>query len=406
MRRLPWSSIFLAVAGIFSSCLPSILHAQNAAADHIRLGAILDMTGPQADRGQLNVRGMEDYFRYLNETASGISGRKVDLSIVDSGGNRADALEHTETLCRSDKVDMTAIWDGHLFEKAKSIFVRNRIPTINASNCRNILHPPMSYTYLPFGSTALFCHAILQYIETTRKGTAEPKIGILTANDARGKSIHAPCGAYASKHPLQIVAVEEFTPDSPDLKPVMLKLRDTGAEYIIMQCAPSDAIRAFESADEINYAASFFGPWTLADGRGDNLEKSFIRNRLTVSFPGCLPGDGTSGIHLIKMLVDRYKSVSGFNTAYWEGVSIAAIMARAIQKAHETLGKIDGSTVNLALETFEKEDFGELIPSVTYTDAHHSAFFVTRIVRVNENGTFTPLTKFWNPKTEKVTFLP
>jgi len=105
-------------------------------------------------------------------------------------------------------------------------------------------------------------------------------------------------------------------------------------------------------------------------------------------------------------LIDRYKSVSGFHTAYWEGVSIAAIMARALQKAHETLGKIDGQTINLALETFEREDFGGLIPDITYTDANHSASFVTRMVRVNENGTFTPLTKFWNPKTEKVTINP
>jgi len=122
-----------------------------------------------------------------------------------------------------------------------------------------------------------------------------------------------------------------------------------------------------------------------------------MRNRLNVSFPGCLPGDSTSGIDLIKMLVERYKSVSGFHTAYWEGVSIAAIMARALQRAHETLGKIDGPTVNLALETFENEDFGGLIPNITYTATNHSASFVTRIVRVNENQTFTPLTKFLMP---------
>ena len=179
-----------------------------------------------------------------------------------------------------------------------------------------------------------------------------------------------------------------------------------GAEYIFMQCAPSDAMAALKSADRINYNVPFFGAWTLADADFFNLEKNLIRNRLNVSFPGCLPGDSTSGINLIKMLMERYKSASGFHTAYWEGVSVAAIMARAIQRAHETLGKIDGPTVNLALETFENEDFGELIPNMTYTDTNHSASFVTRIVRVNENQTFTPLTKFWNPKTEKVTIIP
>ena len=406
VRRLLWSSVFFAVVGIFSFSLPSSPCAESTTAGHIRIGAIVDLTGPHATRGQLNVRGMEDYFRYVNETTSGISDRKFALAVVDSGRNVADTLEHTKAFCRSDKVDMAAIWNGHIFKKATSIFVKHRIPHIDASNCRTVLHPPMSYTYLPFGSADLDCYAILQYIETTHKGSAPPGIGILTTNDACGKSIHASSRAYAANHSLQIVAVLQFTPNTRDLKPVMLKLRDMGAEYIFMQCAPSDAMAALKSADRINYNVPFFGAWTLADADFFNLEKNLIRNRLNVSFPGCLPGDSTSGINLIKMLMERYKSASGFHTAYWEGVSVAAIMARAIQRAHETLGKIDGPTVNLALETFENEDFGELIPNITYTDTNHSASFVTRIVRVNENQTFTPLTKFWNPKTEKVTIIP
>ncbi len=406
MRRLLWSSIFFVVVGVFSFSLPSSLYAETATTSHIRIGAIVNLTGPYAARGQLNVRGMEDYFRYVNETISGISGRKIDLAVVDSGRNVADALEHIQAFCRSDKVDMAAIWNGHIFKKTKSIFMKHRIPHIDASNCRTILRPPVSYTYLPFGGATRDCYAILQYIETTHKGSAPPKIGILTANDACGKSIHTPSRAYASNHSLEIVAVLQFTPNTRDLKPVMLKLRDMGAEYILMQCAPSDAMAALKSADRINYNVPFFGAWTLTNANFFNHEKVLIRNRLNVSFPGCLPGDGTSGINLIKMLAERYKSVSGFHTAYWEGVSIAAIMARALQRAHETLGKIDGPIVNLALETFENEDFGGLVPNITYTNTNHSASFVTRIVRVNDNQTFTPLTKFWSPNTEKVTIIP
>ena len=406
VRQLLWSSIFITVVGTFSFNLPSTLYAETAPARHIKIGTIVNLTGPHAARGQLNIRGMEDYFRYVNETTSGISGRKIDLTVVDSGRKLSDTIEHTQRLCQPNKMDIVAVWDDHIFKKAKAILLKHHIPHIDASNGQTILRPPVSYTYLPFGGATLNCYAILQFIEATHKGSAPPGIGILTTNDAFGKSIHAPSSAYASNHPLQIVAVEQFTPNTQDLEPVMLKLRNMGAEYIFMQCAPSDAMAALKSADRINYNVPFFGAWTLADAHFYNLEKNLIRNRLNVSFPGCLPGDGTSGIQLIKMLVERYKSVSGFHTAYWEGVSVAAIMARALQRASETLGKIDGQTVNLALKTFENEDFGGLIPNITYTDTNHGASFVTRIVRVNENQTFRPLTKFWNPKTEKVTVIP
>ena len=406
MERLLFSSIFFVLFGIFSIIFPSCLHAENASVEDIRIGAIVDLTGPHATRGQLNLRGMEDYFRYINETASGISGRKIVLAVVDGGRRVADVLNDVEKFCISEKVDMATVWNAHISEKARPIFVKYKVPHMDASNCQAILRPPASYTYLPFGNAVLNCYAILQYIQMIHEGAAPPRIGILTANDTCGKSIHGPSEAYASNHRLQIVSIEQFTPGTKDLKPVMLKLKGVGAEYIFMQCAPSDAIAALKSADRIHYDVPFFSAWTLMDTDFFNLGKRLIRGRTNISFPGCLLGDGTSGINLMKMLIDCYPSVSRFHTAYWEGVSIAAIMARALQRARETLGKIDGRTISLALETLEREDFGGLIPAITYTDANHNASFVTRMVRVNENRTFTPLTKFWNPKTEKVTIIP
>ena len=406
MRRLPLSFIFFVVVGIFSFSLSPRLYAESTTADHIRIGAVFDLTGPHAARGQLNVRGMEDYFRYVNESSHGISGRKIDLTVVDGGSDVEGALERITEFCRTGKADIAAVWNGDVLKRAKPVFVKHRIPHINASNCRDTLRPPGSYTYLPFGSAALDCYAALQYIETVHKGALPPGIGILTTDDACGKSIHATSRDYAANHSVQIVAVEQFTPNTLDLTSVMKKLKDLGAEYIFMQCAPSDAVTALKSADQIHYNVPFFGAWTLADEDFFSLGKGLIRNRLSVSFPGCLPGDDASGIQLVKMLVERYKSTSGFHTAYWEGVSVAAIMARALQRANETLGKIDGQAINLALETFEGEDFGGLIPDITYTDTNHGASFITRMAGVNGNGTFTPLTKFWNPKTEKVAVIP
>jgi len=406
VRRLPLLSIFFAVVGIFFLTLPSRLPADPPPYDNIKIGAILDLTGPHGTRGQLHLKGMEDYFRYINEAASGISGQKIVVAFVDSGAQIADVLKDVEKSCVSEKMDMAAVFNPNIREKTRAIFEQHKVPHIDATNRIKQLHPPVPYTYFPFGSTDLHCYAILQYIEMTHKGPDPPKIGVLTADDACGKSIHGPTKTYASNHGLQIVAVMEFTPGTPDLKPLMLKLKNAGIEYIFMQCTPTDAITALESADRINYNVLFFSAWTLLDDDFFDLGKKLIRRRTNISFPGCLPGDGSAGINLVKILMDRYKSVSGFHTAYWEGVSIAAIMARALQRAHGALGKIDGPTVNLALETFEKEDFGALIPDVTYTDANHDASFVTRIVRVEKNRTFTPLTKFWNPKTEKVAIIP
>ncbi len=405
MRRLLLPSIFYAVVGVFFLAVIPSLHAQNTFHNHIKMGAIVDLTGPDSAQGRLNLKGMEDYFRYVNETTSGINGRKLTLAVVDAGTEPAGVLKDVEKMCISEDIAMWAVLDAHVGEKAKTLLVKHGIPHMDASNCQS-LQPPVSYTYLPFGGTTLNCDAILQFIEKTHAGSEPPKVGILTADDACGKAILSSARAYGVHHRLQIVAALQFAPGSQNLEPTLLKLKDLGAAYILLQCAAPDAVTVLKSADRIRYPLPFFSGWKVMNADLLNHEKELIRNRTFISFPGCLPGDGTPGSYLIKVLMDRYKSVSRFRTAYWEGVSIAAIMARALQKAHKTLDKIDGQTVNLALETFEQEDFGALIPGVTYTETNHGASFVTRIVKVNENQTFSPLTKFWNPKTEEVSIIP
>ena len=101
----------------------------------------------------------------------------------------------------------------------------------------------------------------------------------------------------------------------------------------------------------------------------------------------------------------RYKSVTKFDTSTWEGMVIGMIMERAFQRANEKFGKIDSDTINQALETFRDEEFGGLVPNITYTKTDHSASWRARIVKVNEDATYTPATGFWAPGKEKITIL-
>jgi hypothetical protein len=116
-----------------------------------------------------------------------------------------------------------------------------------------------------------------------------------------------------------------------------------------------------------------------------------------MQFSGGLPVDGTPGVKLMEDLWKRYKTVETFDTSYWEGVVVAMIMERAFQRAHEKFGKIDGETINKAMETFRKENFGGLVPDITYTKDNHEGSFVARIVQIHEDATYTPLTNFFAP---------
>jgi len=382
----------------------------DAGAEDIKAGAVINLTGPISTWGQFHAKGHKDYFRYINEVKGGISGNKIDLTIVDHAYKVPEALKYVKKFCTSDKMDMIATWDAGSGIMAKPIIQKYKVPNINYSTYQGILKPPVDYAYLPFGSYVMDCYAILGYIKAIHKGSEPPKVGLLTFNNAYGKSVHGPSQEYAKKNNIHIVGIEEFPPKSLDLNTELLRLKQKGADYVFMQCTPSAIILALQSADRVNLDVPFFGTWTSTDPDFFKRGKGVIRDRMHMEFPGCLPVDQTPGSKLMQELWAKYREPAGegeykFDCSYWEGVVIGSIMARAFQKAHDKLGKINNESVNVALESFQNEDFGGLIPNVTYTKTDHGGSFTARIVKINENQTFRPLTKFWNPEKEKVTLL-
>jgi ABC-type branched-subunit amino acid transport system substrate-binding protein len=392
---------FLAVM-VIAVGLISLNIATSASAKDIRVGMVINLTGPASTWGQFHAKGVKDYFRYVNEVKGGVYGNKIDITIVDHGYKVPEAVKYFKKFSTQDKMDIVSAWDAGSGIMAKPIIQKYKIPMINFSTYQGILKPPVDYAYLLFGSYIMDSYAVLEYIKAIHRGSGAPKVGLLTYNNAYGKSIHASSKEYAAKHNVNIVSIEQFPPKALDLNTELLRLKSKGAKYIFMQCLPSAIIMALRSADRVNYDVPFFGTWTSTDPDFFKRGKGLIRDRMHMEFPGGLPVDGTPGIRVLESLWKRYKTVAGFDVSYWFGVSISMVMERAFQRAQEKFGKVDSETINQALQTFRNEDFGGLIPNVTYTNTDHSASWTARIVKINEDQTYKPLTGFWAPGKEKV----
>jgi len=377
----------------------------NADAKTIKVGAAINMTGPASTWGQFHAKGQKDYFRYVNDVKGGIGGRKIEMILVDTGYKVPEAVSAVRKFAIQDRVDMIATWGAGEGLAAKPIIQQYRIPTINYSTSWEILEPPIHYMYLPFGSYRMDSFAVLEYIRTIHKGKESPKIGLLTYNNAYGRSIHQPCREYAKRNKINIVAIEEFPPKTVDLTTELLRLQKSGADYIFMQMLPATIITAFKSADRINYNPAFFGTWTSTDPDFFKLGKGLIRDRLRIQFPGGLPSDKTAGMNVMKDLWKRYKTVNKFDASYWEGVVVAMIMEKAFIKSQQMYKDINPETINKTMESFRNEDFGGIVPNITYTNTDHGASFKARIVKVGEDGSFTPLTNFFTPGREKIKFM-
>ncbi len=382
----------------FLSCLIVIMFCVPAygAEKPIKFGAVINLTGPISSWGKYHAKGLQDYIKYVNEVKNGVGGAKIDLTLADHAYKAADGIKFVKEFCESG-MDMIATWDTGLGIQVKPTIRQYKLPTINFSTGQEILKDPIDYMYLPFGTYVLDSYAILEYIKAIHKGKEKPKVGLLTLNNAYGKSIHSPSKEFATKHGIEIVGIEEFPAKTIDLTTELLKLQQAGAQYLFTQILGANMISAFKAANRIGYKPMFIGTWTATDPDFFGPAKGLMGDRLKMQFMGCLPGDDTPGVTLIQNLIKRYKSVDRYDLSYWEGVSIGMIMERAAERAKEKFGKVTSETMNQALESFRNEDFGGVVPNITYTKTNHQGSFVGRIVQVHEDGTFTPLTNFFTP---------
>jgi len=398
MRKIfRFAIITVAVAGLIT-----IGSVTGAVAKDIKVGAILNLTGPLSSWGQYHAKGLQDYMRYVNDVKGGIAGNKINLTVVDNAYKVPEAVKYIKKFCTVDKMDITVTWDAGSGIMVKPIIQKYKTPNINFSTFPPILKEPVAYAYLPFGSYVMDTIAVTEYINSIHKGKEPPKVALLTYNNAFGKAIQAPMKEYAAKHNINIVAIEEFPTKILDLNTELLKIKNAGAEYIFTQLLGGHVVMALQAADRIKYNPVFIGSWTATDPDFFKRAKGLIRDRLYQQFPGGLPVDGTPGIKVMEHLRKKYKTTDKFDTATWEGVIIGMIMERAFERAYVNFGKINSDTINKALETFRNEDFGGLVPNITYTKTDHGASWKARIVKVNEDATYTPVTNFWAPGKEKV----
>ena len=102
MKNFTMSKRFLIGAALISCTLGSIQTAN--AADAIRIGSILSVSGPAAFLGDPELNTLQTYIEKIN-AAGGVLGRKLELVHYDDGGESVKANSFAKRLIDDDRVD-------------------------------------------------------------------------------------------------------------------------------------------------------------------------------------------------------------------------------------------------------------------------------------------------------------
>lgn len=322
------------------------------AAEPIRIGSFLAVTGPASFLGDPELKTLKMYVEKINKDG-GVLGRQLELIHYDDAGNASNARNFASRLIRSDKVDIIVGGSTTGATMAAVPMVEQaEIPFISLAGATVITTPVKKWVFKTPQSDRMAAERIL----TDMKSRGLMKIGLISGTGGFGSSGREQTLAVAKDiGGIEIVADETYGGSDTDMTAQLTNIRGAKGVQTILNFGfgqgPAIVTRNYA---QLGIELPFYQSHGVAsDGFLDLAGSSADGLRLPASpllVPESLPESDPQ-----KPVVEAYKSeyearwdakVSTFGAYAYDGLMLAV---EAIEKA----GSTDKAAVRDALESIQ-----------------------------------------------------
>jgi branched-chain amino acid transport system substrate-binding protein len=337
------------VLGVLLAIFLSGTFAQ--AAEPLKIGAILSVTGPASFLGAPEARTLEMLVAETNKKG-GVMGRQVQLIIKDSGASPEKAFSFAKQLIEEEKV-FAIIGPSTSGEtmKIKSVAEAGKTILLSCSAADAIVNPVAKYV---FKTPQKDSDAILKIFQQMKKMKIT-KIGVLSSNTGFGNSGKGQIEKLAPEHGITIVANEVYDKAASDLTAEVTKIKAANVQAIVnWSIEPAQAI-VIKNARQIGlkipiFQSHGFGNIKYVEAAGAAAEGvMFPAGRLLVA--DVLPKNHPQKALLLQYKKDYMSFCSGEECSTFGGHAYDAyiILMKAIEQAKST----DKEVVRTAIENLK-----------------------------------------------------
>lgn len=223
--------------------------AGSALAEEIKLGTILSVTGRAAFLGEDMKRGMEIAIEEINK-AGGIMGRPIKWSFYDAESQSVKGVNATKRLISQDEVSVIAGGGSMsgialamlpMTERAKRVF-------ISTEGSMQIVNPVAKRPYT-FKSTADDDQAVARALDYLKKRNVK-KVALLHSTTGFGQSAVTQMKKVAPEYGMDVV-YESFGPADTDVTSQLTRIKDSGAEAIVIWTVTPTGVVALKQAQQL-----------------------------------------------------------------------------------------------------------------------------------------------------------
>ncbi len=193
------------------------------AADPIKIGSVLSVTGPAAFLGDPELKTLQMYVEDINKKG-GVLGRPLELVHYDDGSDAGKANGFTKRLIEDDKVDVlvggtttgATMSAAPLVEKAG-------IPFISLAGAVVIIEPVKKFVFKTPHTDRMAAEKVFE--DMKKRGIS--KVALLSETSGFGQSGKKETEGVAAKYGITLVANETYGPKDTDMSPQLTKIKGT-----------------------------------------------------------------------------------------------------------------------------------------------------------------------------------
>jgi branched-chain amino acid transport system substrate-binding protein len=224
------------------------------AAEPIKIGALLSVTGPASFLGGPEARTLEMAVEDLN-ARGGLAGRPVQLIVKDTGGSPEKAVSFAKQLIEEEQV-FAIIGPSTSGETmaVKGLAEGSGTLLLSCAAAEVIVNPVARWVFKTAQKDSHAATMIFQ--ELKRRGLT--RVGVLTSNTGFGKAGKEQLEKLAPEHGVQIVASETYDKAATDLTAEVTKLKAAGVQALVnWSIEPAQAI-VIKNARQLGLAVPIF----------------------------------------------------------------------------------------------------------------------------------------------------
>lgn len=381
MLKKFWKISALAAAMCFAAQPAAAQQLTGVTDTEIHIGEWGPQTGPAAPWGAV-ARGTAMLFQMVNDEG-GIHGRKIVFHSFDDQYNPAKTVAGVKELVEKEPgVFGFASGVGTSPGLAVKDYLMERgIPWVGpAAGSLQWITPPQKALFAIYPLYADEARLLVRHLVETE---GRKKIAILYASDEYGENGHRGAVAELDRLSLKPVAEVSVNQADRDLKSHLLKLKESGADAVVMWVNPTHAVITLKTAAALQFAPQWATSSTLSDAPlMQTITGGLWKNIIFASF-GELPDSAAPEVVKYREAFPKYaQQGERWGVFFMAGIGFVEPMVEGLRRAGRDLTR---ESFIQAMETLK--DYKGVMGHVSFGPGERQGQREIFLARTDDSGT-------------------